>query len=485
MVWLDQPRLESNAILGYVRCDEGRSDRCFSCPFLAFPNLPGGNSTATSTMSKIQQLVEQHFAAITEHVNQDPEFKASAANIRCTFAIISSEHRQNSIVVGVDHGRAGLDIGPAHAGTFGISARPEDWEQFFATKLVRPYQSYWGMLRVLGQEDGLEVLGDQRAFAKNARVWRIVLDRARDALHGKQVKAALAEPPSDEVCDEDAVTGKYIWFDMAEYGKVKIFYEYAGSGPTTILFLHTAGSDSRQYHSLMNNKQMQARCTMYAFDLPAHGRSSLGSKQAAQGYALTEEAYLESIGQVIKRLKLQNVVVCGASMAGHVCLAAAIKARELGIVGSIPCEGCDHLAFTQPIYETDGLDSSLLNPERVCGMCSPTSPEYFKRQIWWQYSSQGYGIFPGDLKFYFRGWDGRGRVEKIDTKSCPVYMLTGEYDYSCTTEASRATADKIPGAKFKAMTGLGHFPLTEDPDAVLPYLSRALDFIEGQHEASA
>ena len=228
----------------------------------------------------------------------------------------------------------------------------------------------------------------------------------------------------------------------------------------------------------MNNKDLQKRCTMYAFDLPAHGRSSLGSRMSPEGYSLNEDAYLESIGKVIKRLKLRNTIVCGASMAGHICLAAAIQARELDIHGSIPCEGCEHLSTTQPIYEMKGSDSSLLDPERVCGMCAPTSPEYHKRQIWWQYSSQGYGIFSGDLKFYFKGWDGRERVDNIDTTYCPVYMLTGEYDYSCTTEASKATADKIPGAVFEPMEGLGHFPLTEAPTKVLPYLMKAIDHIQ-------
>lgn len=436
-------------------------------------------------MSYLHQKWEAHLATIKDYVNDNPDFNASANNIRCTFAIASSEDLNDAVIVGINDGKFAFDFGPAHAGTFGISARNSDWEQFFSAKLVRPYQSYWGMLRVLGHEDGIGVLGDQRAFAQNARLWRIVLDCARDVINGKQVRAALQEPPADELESEDAVTGKYLWINTKEYGKVKVFYEYAGSGHQTVLFLHTAGSDSRQYHSLMNNKNLQQRATMYAFDLPAHGRSSLGSKQSPQGYRLTEEAYLESIDKVIKGLKLSDVIVCGASMAGHVCLAVAIKAREMDVIGSIPCEGCEHLAFTQPIYETEGLDSSLLNPERVCGMCAPTSPDYYKRQIWWQYSSQGYGIFPGDLMFYFKGWDGRGRVEKIDTKACPVYMLTGEYDYSCTTDASKATAHKIPGAKFEAMPGLGHFPLTENPQAILPYLNRALDFIEAQHKAKA
>ena len=434
-------------------------------------------------MSKIQQLLEPHFQAIKERIKSDPDFKASSAGTRCTFAITSSESAQASIIVGISNQHAALDTGPSHAGTFAIQARPEDWEQFFAEKLVRPYQSYWGMLRVLGHENGISVLGDQQAFGQHARLWRIVLDRARDTLHGKALKSML-EVPLDEECEIDSVSGKYLWIEMSEYGKVKIFYEFAGTGSQDILFLHTAGSDSRQYHSLMNNKQLQDICTMYAFDLPAHGRSSLGSKQSPQGYALDEASYLEAIGKVVKRLSLHNTIVCGASMAGHVCLAAATAAGELDIHGAIPCEGCEHLAFSQPIYEIKGSDVSLLDPERVCGMCAPTSPEYYKRQIWWQYSSQGYGIFSGDLKFYFRGWDGRGRIETIDTKACPVYLLTGEYDYSCTTEASKATAEKIPGAVFEAMEGLGHFPLTENPKAVLPYLLRAIEHIKANRQVS-
>ena len=42
-------------------------------------------------------------------------------------------------------------------------------------------------------------------------------------------------------------------------------------------------------------------------------------------------------------------------------------------------------------------------------------------------------------------------------------MLTGEYDYSCTVEHSAATAAKIPGVRFQAMPGIGHFPFAENP----------------------
>ncbi|KAK5943202.1 hypothetical protein PMZ80_004208 [Knufia obscura] len=383
--------------------------------------------------------------------------------------------------------RSKVEAGGENDSDFFLHARTEDWKSFFATdhELVRPYQSYWGMLRVLGPlHKEVRIVGDTNSFARHTRVWRIALDRIRNVLNSKEPSAATNEDiplPEDEETEEDTITGKYTWINHTEYGKVKLFYETSGTGPQTILFLHTAGSDSRQYHSLMNNPVLRQKCTMFAFDLPAHGRSSIGTKQIPEAYALTEQSYLESISLVIKKLNLtahDNLILCGASMAGHVCLAAAIHARDLGVRGVIPCEGCAHLPFSQPIYEMKGSDSSILDPERVCGMIAPTSPEYYKRQIWWQYSSQGTGVFAGDLKFYFKGWDGRDRMSRINTRYCPVYMLTGEYDYSCTTEASAETAAMIEGADFEAMKGLGHFPLTENPKAVSPYLLRAIERIQ-------
>ena len=77
----------------------------------------------------------------------------------------------------------------------------------------------------------------------------------------------------------------------------------------------------------------------------------------------------------------------------------------------------------------------------------------------------------------FGGWDGRSRIPQINTSACPVYMLTGEYDWSNTPALAATTASKIAGAKHKAMERLGHFPATENPKRFVGYLLEALDFI--------
>ena len=91
-----------------------------------------------------------------------------------------------------------------------------------------------------------------------------------------------------------------------------------------------------------------------------------------------------------------------------------------------------------------------------------------------QYSQSAHGVYWGDIEFYSREWDARDRVGDIDTARCPVHILAGEYDYSCTPELARATAERIPGARFTEMRGLGHFPMAEDPDAFLGYLRPVL-----------
>jgi pimeloyl-ACP methyl ester carboxylesterase len=73
------------------------------------------------------------------------------------------------------------------------------------------------------------------------------------------------------------------------------------------------------------------------------------------------------------------------------------------------------------------------------------------------------------LTVFAGGWDGRSRMSSIDTKKCPVYMLTGEYDWSNTPEMGQATCEKITGGKHQAMKGVGHFPATENPKVFVGY----------------
>lgn len=140
------------------------------------------------------------------------------------------------------------------------------------------------------------------------------------------------------------LANKYIYINAPAWGRSKIFYETSGDGPQQILFLHTAGSDSRQYHAVMNDATMRSS-TMIAFDLPAHGRSFPGKNYVPGNHTTTEDSYVGAVREVIKVLKPKKPIVCGASMAGQVCIAVAIRAEEVGAGGAIPLQGCDFLTM--------------------------------------------------------------------------------------------------------------------------------------------
>lgn len=330
------------------------------------------------------------------------------------------------------------------------------------------------------KQQGIEVLGSNEAFAHWTHVWRRCLELLHDAYCGP-----MAEEVDDEL-DEDHIVGRYTYVTAPVWGKCKVFYEQSGDGDQEIVFLHTAGSDSRQYHGVMNNPEMRKLCRMTAFDLPGHGRSFPSRSYFPGAHTNTEDSYVGCIAAMVKALALDKPIICGASMAGQVCLAVAIRHEEVGAIGTIPLQGCDYLTMQRNWHDRSPyVNQSLFNPEWIYGMMSPTAPAANKALIWHTYSAQAYGIFHGDLDFYFGGWDGRSRMEQIEGEKCPVYMLTGEYDWSNTPAMSQATADKIQGAKHRSMPGLGHFPATENPRLFVPHLIEAIRHIQAVHKGES
>ena len=76
--------------------------------------------------------------------------------------------------------------------------------------------------------------------------------------------------------------------------------------------------------------------------------------------------------------------------------------------------------------------------------------------------------------------DFRDRVAQIDTSTCPLYLLTGEYDFSCTPEDTQRTAAKIKGAHVTVMKEIGHFPMSENPGQFRRYILPVLEEIRAK-----
>lgn len=274
----------------------------------------------------------------------------------------------------------------------------------------------------------------------------------------------------------DPITGRYVYVDTAS-GRTRVFFEEAGSG-RPLLCLHTAGSDSRQYRHLLCDPEVTSRWRVLAFDMPHHGRSLPPEGWWEEEYLLTREDYVGAIMAFVRTMGLDQPVVLGCSMGGAVVLELArLHGKEIGAV--IGLEGASKIEGRFLDWSVmPAVDGSVVAASWTYGLMAPQSPEPSRREVWWTYSQGGPGIYRGDTYFYSVDWDLRGREGEIDTRRCPVYLLTGEYDYACTARESAATAAAIPGANFRKMEGIGHFPMAENYPRFREYLIPVLRELE-------
>jgi pimeloyl-ACP methyl ester carboxylesterase len=256
----------------------------------------------------------------------------------------------------------------------------------------------------------------------------------------------------------------------------RLYLEEAGQG-IPLLCLHTAGSDSRQYRGLMNDQRITEHFRVIAFDMPWHGKSSPPVGWQCEEYKLSSKDYVQLIVEVADALALDSPVAMGCSIGGRIVLHLACEHpdRFRALIG------LESAAHSDPYYDLSWLHRPDVHGGEVCagvvsGLVAPTAPDEGRWETLWHYMQSGPGVFKGDLFFYTKDGDIRGRLDRIDVKRCPLYLLTGEYDYSCTTQGTLDVA-KRTGAQATIMKDLGHFPMSEDPEKFIGYLLPVLDKI--------
>jgi pimeloyl-ACP methyl ester carboxylesterase len=278
----------------------------------------------------------------------------------------------------------------------------------------------------------------------------------------------------------EPVIGRYLRLTLGGRAQ-RVYFEEAGQG-IPLLCLHTAGADTRQFRHLMCDAEVTRDFRVIAFDLPWHGKSTPPVGWHDEEYKLTTDSYVEAVTGFARAVDLDRPVVMGCSMGGRIVLELALRHPEL-FRAAIGLEGADH---QQPWYDTEWLHrpdvhGGEVSAALVSGLVAPQSPSEYRWETLWSYVQSGPGVFKGDLHFYRADSDFRERVSRIDTKKCPLWLLTGEYDFSCTVADSERTAAKIKGARFVPMAKLGHFPMSENPAQFRGYILPVLREIQGRN----
>ena len=396
----------------------------------------------------LHELRSRLAAAIT-----NPEAIAMSAglDVRVRFAV--SDDAVDLVIDGPALGLVSADAAPDIA----IAAAPEAW-----VKVLEPVPppGFHSFAALQLQNPHFQVSGEGLVIAQA----RACLEALIEAL---RPPGGRAERP-----DLASLRGQYYRVAVLNGHAADIFAESAGAGPS-VLCLHTAGADSRQFHGLLNS-DLASGWQLIAFDLPFHGRSMPPDGWDGRTYHLDQRVYRDWCVAFIEQAIGEPVIVLGCSMGAGMSLVLAAERPNLvraviGIETPVRPRGRRNPFLTHARVH-GGWHSSAY----VRGLMSPSSPAEDRRRAAWIYAQGGPGIYDGDLVFYSDEFDGEAIAKAIDGRRTPVTLMIGHYDFSATVADGRALAGWIDGAHVVEMAELGHFPMIENPPVFLDYLRPVL-----------
>ncbi|WP_028933425.1 alpha/beta fold hydrolase [Pseudonocardia spinosispora] len=277
------------------------------------------------------------------------------------------------------------------------------------------------------------------------------------------------------------VTGRYLYLDVlgVEY---RVYFEQAGQGVPVVL-QHTAGCDSRQWRHVLEDPDFTSRYQLVAADLPFHGRSLPPQSQQwwTEEYTLRQDFFLAFHVALVEALELERPIYAGCSMGGHLAPDLALHhpglfRAAIGLEAALNSHGVERI-LPWLYHPRIGNDSK---PALMHTLCAPQSPEAYKRETTYIYSQGAPSVFKGDLHYYAVEHDLTEDAQKIDTSRTELHILNGEYDWSAFPAAGEALAAEVDGATFTVMEGVGHFPMSENPDVFKSYFLPLLDRVSSR-----
>jgi len=405
--------------------------------------------------------------ALVDACANDGEFQLAARHWTGGFCF---ERPAGRMSVALENGKAFAgDVRKGDPGAIVLSAVDEVWDKLLSAKPPRFFN------------DIANLIGAQQM--------KLEADRVRYAQYYPAVMRAIellrpltAEPPPREAKASgtfDSPIGRYVHVDLGGEDH-RLYFEEAGSG-IPMLLQHTAGCHGAQWRHLFECKAITERFRLIAYDLPYHGKSlpPVGQKWWAREYRLSG-GFLRAVPVSLARLlDLDRPVFMGCSVGGLLALDLALRHPDvfsavISLEGGLKIETeIDTLEALWHPQVSNEYKARLMN-----ALMSPTSPEAYRKETSQVYASGWPPSFLGDLHYYLVDFDLRETAAKIDTAKVGVHILSGEYDASGTIEHGQAAHAAISGSTWACMQDVGHFPMSENPQAFIRYLLPVLDRIE-------
>ena len=213
----------------------------------------------------------------------------------------------------------------------------------------------------------------------------------------------------------------------------RLYYTVHGKGGPAVLLIHGAGGSHLHWPSSLRRLP---GATVYALDLPGHGRSEGMGHQQIEAYAADTVGFLDAVG-------VKQAVLVGHSMGGGIAQTIALTAPQR-VAGLVLVSTGAKLRVASAILE--GLWQDLGGTVKLIAA--------------WAWGPEA------DPDMVAEGWRAMeatgARVSEIAT---PTLVLAGSADRMTPPRFGQWLADHIPGASFHLVEGAGHMLMLEKPAA--------------------
>jgi pimeloyl-ACP methyl ester carboxylesterase len=234
------------------------------------------------------------------------------------------------------------------------------------------------------------------------------------------------------------------------------FVQQAGEGQP-VLCLHTAGQSGVQWRDTIGDLAALGYRVVVP-DLPGHGRSEPapgGPVRDLGGYA----GWCESL---IRQLDLRRPYLVGCSIGGKIALDLAVRAGDelAGVVAmaadarntAVSARGLER--ELEDAAAPSRTDRTHLGTLAVVGR---SVPRQRAELIATMHRREDPAVTTSDLL----GWATHDLRVALPTIGCPAHLVVGDDDLWLDPEQVRWAADRIPGARFTLLEGIGHYPMEE------------------------
>jgi pimeloyl-ACP methyl ester carboxylesterase len=245
-----------------------------------------------------------------------------------------------------------------------------------------------------------------------------------------------------------------------------IHYVVQGSGRPALVFIHGWCSDTSYWREQI--PQFQKKYEVIALDLAGHGESDLNRKK------WTMRSFGEDAAAVIDKLDLDQVILIGHSMGGNAALETA-RIRPDRVIGIIGADTLLNFEFTFPKQEIDEFVDGFRKDFKMA------AKEYIQ-QAFVQRSDPSLvekvademSLFPPEIGISVMkcslDYMSRELIKAVRKLNVPITCINSDF-HDTDVEINRKY---IPSFNVKSMTGVGHFPMLEDPSTFNGLLDEAI-----------